>query len=216
MSSAPRRYTAPAPTPVPAPAPAAAPAPVASLPAVALSPVTWQRVTRVELGSAPLLVWIGEGTGADEIALERVAFGVPKTNLGSHAFRRLRISAADAARDPRVSAWAGLAGPTLVVMSADGAKTTALGAGSLVPRPVWVAMKEVTAATFNDDLEVVVASARLNLEETERLEAQRRELAGTTLTETDRQVRLAAITRRLTELSSELLSLWTLHPRKAA
>ena len=185
-------------------------------PAPLLPPVTWQRVSKVELGSAPLLVWIGDGTRSDEVARERLVFGVPKTVLGSHAFRCLRVPAADAARDPRLTAWAGFSGPTLVVISADGAKSTAIAAESMAPRPVWIAMKEVTAANFNDDLEVVVATARLNLEETERLEAQRRDLNRTQLAETDRQVRLAAITRRLTELSSELLTLWTLHPRKAA
>jgi|GEM_PF-6092352 len=128
----------------------------------------------------------------------------------------LRISAADAARDPRLVAWAGFTGPTLVAFSADGSKSRAIAAESMVPRTVWAAMKEVTAATFEDDLEVVVATARRNLEETEKLDAERREMAFARLAETERQARLVTIQRRRAELEAQLLSLWTLHPRKSA
>lgn len=212
MASTPRPYVAPAQsTPVPVET-----APVAARAGPALEPVSWVPVSRVELGAAPALVWIGQGTLPDEVALERFAFGVPKTNIGSHAFRRLRISAYDAAQDPLVKAWAGTPGPTLVALSADGKSSKAVGAAEMAPKPVWIAMKEVAAANFNDDLEMVVAQARLNLEETERLEAQRRELSLSQVAEADRQARMAAIVQRMTELGSQLLSLYTLHLRKAA
>lgn len=210
VAQAPRPYVAPAPVAVAA-LPAAAPASAPLLP-----PIVWESATRVDLGTAPLIVWIGEGTSADEVARERLVFGVPKTSLGSHAFRLLRVSVANAAKDPRLLAWAGFTGPTMVAIAADGSMSRAIAAGSMVPRTVWAAMKEVAAATFKDDLEAVVVAARKNLEESERLDAERREMAFARLAETERQTRLAAINRRRAELETQLQSLWTLHPRKSA
>lgn len=202
--------------PVAAPAPVLPPPTVTTAPTPPLPPVVWERATRVELCDLPQLVWIGDGTRPDEVAREHAIFSGPKTNLGSHAFRLVRISAADAARDARLAAWAGFSGPTLVALSADGAKARVITPELMVPRPVWGAMKEVTQVTFTDDLETIVAEARRNLAETERLEAERLAVTMSRLAETDRQTRLAAIGRRRTELEAALRSLWTLHPRKSA
>jgi hypothetical protein len=146
VTSAPRTYVS-ASAPVPAPR---------VEPTRAAGSIPWKRVSGIQTGDRPLMVWLSE---TDEGTPGYAAFSDEGVRLGAQAFRTVRIGVAAARAEPFLAAHV-RSSPGLLVFSPD------LGRVRIVPGSVLDAtsalevMRSAAKADLGLDLDTAIARAR--------------------------------------------------------
>jgi hypothetical protein len=179
----------------------------------------------VEASTKPFFVFVADAGGGDEVSrLETVVLKDERVALGARAFRAVRMTPEDAAKDPLLSKQ-GKEAVRFVVISADLRQAVALEKNRLSVSATWDAMKSVADKFYAKSLEATVKETRDLLQEYDRIDGERKILAAkqeklrdkkgaeADLKEVD--AKLAQLEERQKKASDRELALWELKPKTA-
>jgi hypothetical protein len=178
-----------------------------------------------EASTKPFFVFVSDASGTDAVTqVETVILKDERIALGARAFRAVRMSPEDAAKDPLLSK-SGKESPRFVVISADLKHAIALEKGRLSVSATWDAMKGVADRFYAKSLEATVKETRDLLLEYDRIDGERKILtakqeklrdkkgAEADLKEVD--AKLAQLEERQKKASDREQALWELKPKTA-
>jgi hypothetical protein len=182
--------------------------------------IRWETVTRVSPAAGesvaadarPVFAFVSDG-GESARLVDSAVLKDERIALGLRAFRPVRITPEDAAKDPLL-AGAGKAPLRLVVVSADATRATPLERGKVAVAAVWEALRAEADRTWEQDLAATVGKARDLLGEYDRIAADRKALEGVA-DAPDAAARRAALDERERRAKEAEAGLWALR-RKAA
>jgi hypothetical protein len=182
----------------------AASAPVLSAARLAsgIEPVAWKRVTGVQTGERPLIVWIADIHTSS--AVERAAFDDESVRVASRAFRTVRIQPEMAKKDPYLAAYS-KAAPTMVVFSPNLARGSATPGSALTAKSALDAMRASARVDEGMDLDAAVVKAKALMAEERSVATSKASLVRPA----DAPAR-AELDRRLTAIHTEIYAV--LHP----
>jgi hypothetical protein len=133
-----------------------------------------QQVLKID---KPLFVWVTDGAGSEEEfdKLEEVVFKKENVALGLKAFRTVRMTAADAEKEPLL-AGKGSEVPRILLVDAS-KKVTTLEKNKLSCGGVFTAMKKTASSFYEQDLDALVKDHLKLLTDLDKAAAQDKTLA---------------------------------------
>jgi hypothetical protein len=159
---------------VPASVPTSAPARRLE-PSAPAGSIPWKRVSGIQTGDRPLLVWLSE-TDAGTPGYR--AFSDEAVRLGAKAFRTVRIGLAAARAEPYLAAHVRHS-PALLVFSPDLGRVRVVVGSALDAASALEAMRSAAKADLGLDLDAAIARARSLQAEEKTVVAQEEALART-------------------------------------
>jgi hypothetical protein len=158
--------------------------------------ISWKRVTGIQPGSRPLVVWISDGADG---TIERRTFDDESVRLASQAFRTVRITSAAARNDVHLAPYARSA-PAMLVFSPDLARAKGTHGASLDARTALEAMRGSARTDLGLDLDAAIVRARTLLSEEKSVVGLKASLRRSGPIDS---VRVAELDRRLATIRAE-------------
>jgi hypothetical protein len=185
------------------------------VPRTAVTSILWTEASALTADTRPQLVFIGDFSRSDDLALEANVFGAARMQLAARVFRHVRVSPADAARDAKLAGYRADT-PVLLIVTPDATRAFALKGAELTAVEAIDKMTTVTANVSTDDLPTIVATAERTQVAIAAVDDELRTIARTPMADADRRAAYAAATARRDALVTEFRSHFVLHARTLA
>jgi hypothetical protein len=135
--------------------------------------------------------------------------------VGLRAFRTVKLTPEDAARDAWLASSADI-GPRTVIIGLDGRVVTMLPLERVTASAVWEAMRSAVRTGYGADIDSLVERQREIQREFDRLESERRSLTISPFSDTQGATESIRFDERRRDLEAKERAIWTLTPRGAA